>query len=327
MIRTRCWKSWGVSSPVASRLTAKIFNDTLEQMEADSQAVLPQAVWKRLKQLCLVLEGKKGPEICALYRRLAGLTQRQLDRQVEGENGKPVRLRFACFDREHQGSFRLLAALALCRTIRTDGDEELCRLAVELQGQVEDDFLAPAVAARLMTQPPAESYAWAEKQLLRSGLLGTKVRQKAVCPIQYALEAAADPALDIRWFTLLIRVGSGMDEVLLNLLSRGKVPDLPEAVGNYLYHMGLKSPITSRRSALLRCWQSRDGQSGITLWFGGPRKTVRVHLFTGCSTYWTRYLFRLRRRRLNSGNWIDWCKGKHLPSSGAAGLLRRSRST
>ena len=40
---------------------------------------------------------------------------------------------------------------------------------------------------------------------------------------------------------LLIRVGSGMDEVLLNLLSRGKVPDLPEAVGNYLYHMGLKS--------------------------------------------------------------------------------------
>ncbi len=204
-------------------------------------AQLPQAVWKRLKQLCLVLEGKKGPEICALYRRLAGLTQRQLDRQVEGENGKPVRLRFACFDTEHQGSFRLLAALALCRTIRTDGDEELCRLAVELQGQVEDDFLAPAVAARLMTQPPAESYAWAEKQLLRSGLLGTKVRQKAVCPIQYALEAAADPALDIRWFTLLIRVGSGMDEVLLNLLSRGKVPDLPEAVGNYLYHMGLKS--------------------------------------------------------------------------------------
>lgn len=231
----------GVFSPVASRLTAKIFNDTLEQMEADSQAVLPQAVWKRLKQLCLVLEGKKGPEICALYRRLAGLTQRQLDRQVEGENGKPVRLRFACFDTEHQGSFRLLAALALCRTIRTNGDEELCRLAVELQAQVEDDFLAPAVAARLMTQPPAESYAWAEKQLLRSGLLGTKVRQEAVCPIQYALEAAADPALDIRWFTLLIRVGSGMEEVLLNLLSRGKVPDLPEAVGNYLYHMGLKS--------------------------------------------------------------------------------------
>ena len=241
----------GVSSQTASRLTAKIFNDTLEQMEADSQAVLPQTVWKRLKQLCLVLEGKKGPEICALYRRLASLTAQQLDRQVEGENGKPVLLRFACFDMEHQGSFRLLAALALCRTIRTDGDEELCRLAMELQAQVGDDFLAPAMAARLVTQTPAESYAWAEKQLLRSGLLGTKVRQEAVCPIRYALGAVVDPNLDIRWFTLLIRVGSGMDEVLLNLLGGGKVSDLPEAVGDYLYHMGLKSSHYSQTQRII----------------------------------------------------------------------------
>ena len=73
----------GVSSGTASRLTAQILEDILDQMEAAPKAVLPQEIWTRLKRLCAVLEGKRGPEICALYRRVAGLTAKQLDRQVE----------------------------------------------------------------------------------------------------------------------------------------------------------------------------------------------------------------------------------------------------
>lgn len=63
----------------------------------------------------------------------------------------------------------------------------LCALAVELQAQAGDDFLAPALAARLLTQDPADCCAWAEKQLLRTGLLGTRVCQGAVRPFRYVL--------------------------------------------------------------------------------------------------------------------------------------------
>lgn len=80
-----------------------------------------------------------------------------------------------------------MAALALCRTIMENGNAELCRLAMEFQAQGEEDFLAPALAARLIAQSPADSYDWAEKQLLRTGLLGTKVRQEAIRPFRYVL--------------------------------------------------------------------------------------------------------------------------------------------
>ena len=57
----------------------------------------------------------------------------------------------------------------------------------------------------------------------------------------YLLATAAAAVMTAVLIALSPALGSGMDEVLMNLLSRGKVPDLPEAVGNYLYHMGLKS--------------------------------------------------------------------------------------
>ena len=275
----------GVSSQTASRLAARMFQEVLDQMEAAPGAVLPQAVWQRLKSLCLVLEGKKGPEIGALYRRLAGLTAQQLERQVEGEKGKPVPLLFSCFDTEHRGTFRLLAALALCRTITAEGDGELCRLAVELQTRGGEDFLAPALAARLIIQAPADSYAWAEQQLLRTGLLGTRVRQEAVVSFRYALGAlrweeragvcrwsagwsggvplpgavpASVPPLDVRWFSLLIQTGSGMDGVLLNLLDDWTVPELPEAVGVHLYHAALRNPAYHQVQRIVRVL-SRQG--------------------------------------------------------------------
>lgn len=257
----------GLTSCTASRLTAEMFADMLDWMETSPGTVLSRDAGQRLKKLCSVLEGKKGPEIAGIYRRLAGLTAQQLDRQVEREAGTPELLRFSCFDTEHQGSFRVLAALALCRTIRRAGDGGLCRLAIELQAQAGEDFLAPALAARLVTQTPEDSYAWGEKQLLKTGLLGTKVRQEAVPPFRYALgglrwEAregvcrwaggAAVPPLDTRWFSLLIRTGNGMDGVLLTLLDGWNVPGLPEAVGIHLYHAALGNPEYSQVRNMVR---------------------------------------------------------------------------
>ena len=296
----------GVSSETACRLTAQIGKDLLDQMEAAPKAVLPQEIWTRLKRLCSVLDGKRGPEICAFYRRVAGLTAQQLDRQVAGEKGKPVLLRFSCFDTECQGSFRLLAALALCRTIMENGDAELCRLAMEFQAQGEEDFLAPALAARLIAQSPADSYDWAEKQLLRTGLLGTKVQQEAIRPFRYVLGtlhwdpergacrwpengsgigasagAAAVPTLDTRWFSLLARAGGGLDGVLLSLLDEWKVSDLPETVGRYLYQTALRSPNYTQAQRVVRVlteqgwtqwdgfvvrWAQKNGQGAAYYW-------------------------------------------------------------
>ena len=255
----------GISSPVAGRLTARMFEETLDRMEARPEDVLPREMWARLKGLCQTLYGKGGPEIRDLYRRLAGLTERQLDRQVEGEKGNAERLHFSCFNAEYQGSFRLLAALELCQTIMSGGDGALCRLAVELQAQGGEDFLAPALAARLLTQAPADSCAWAEKQLIKTGLLGTRVRQEAVLPFRYVLSTlrwdeqretycwavgagpahglpVAIPPLDIRWISLLARESGGLDAVLLNLLEGRPFPGLPREVAAYLYRAALRNP-------------------------------------------------------------------------------------
>lgn len=252
------------SSRTAARLTAQMFGDVLDQMEANVDSVVPQTVWKRLKRLCQVLEGKTGPEIGALASRLAGLTPQQLDRNVEGAEGKPVVMRFACFNGHVQGSLRLLAALSLCSTIKTTGDGDLCRLIIQLQQQVGNDFLAPALAARLITQTPEESYTWAENQLVHTGLLGAKVCQEAVFPFQTALGllswdnqagvyryhtrnsgweggTVTVPPLDQRWFTLLIRAGHQMDYILMVLLSDRTIPDLPRQVLVHLYHSAVKS--------------------------------------------------------------------------------------
>ncbi len=277
----------GVSSPTASRLIARMFTETLDRMEADPEAVLSRAAGLRLGALCQTLYGKTGPEVMALYRRLANLTDRQLDRKVEGEKGKVERLRFSLPDMEEQGSFRLLAAVELCRTILSGGDKALCALAVELQAQAGDDFLAPALAARLLTQDPADCCAWAEKQLLRTGLLGTRVCQGAVRPFRYVLgnlwwdrqrgvyvwshsvtragaRPAAIPPLDIRWFSLLAREGGGLDTALLNLLEGRPLSDLPGGVAAYLYRTALRSPDYGRVQRVIRIldglgWTEWDG--------------------------------------------------------------------
>ena len=277
----------GVSSRTASRITARLFEETLDRMEDDPEAVLPQETWRRLRVLCQTLEGKEGPEIQALFRRLAGLTERQLDRQAEGERGKPERLRFSCFDVEPLGSFRLRAALALCRTIVSGGDRALCRMAMELQDRAGEDFLAPALAARLLTQAPADSYAWAERQLLKTGLLGARVRQEAIRPFRHvlcslcwdgqegvyrwavgAVPAAAPteaiPPLDTRWFSLLARAGGGLDGALLNLLEGRRLPDLAGEVPAYLYRTALKSPYYGQVQQIVRIL----AESGWTDWGG-----------------------------------------------------------
>ena len=160
----------GLDSPASSRLTAQIFEDTLDQMEAEPDAVLPQTFQSRLAQLFRALNGKSGPEIAALYRRLAGLTEKQLDRQVEDSKGRPVPLRFECYAGSVKGFFRLPAALALCRTIlETNPDPELLPLAIQLQAQGCENFLAPALAARLVSQSPEDVYTWAKEQLSCSG--------------------------------------------------------------------------------------------------------------------------------------------------------------
>lgn len=276
----------GVSSRTASRITARLFEETLDRMEDDPEAVLPQETWRRLRVLCQTLEGKDGPEIQALFRRLAGLTERQLDRQAEGERGKPERLRFSCFDVEPLGSFRLRAALALCRTIVSGGDRALCRLAMELQDRAGEDFLAPALAARLLTQAPADSYAWAERQLLKTGLLGARVRQEAIHPFRHVLcslcwdgqeevyrwavgaahaaSLAAIPPLDTRWFSLLARAGGGLDGALLNLLEGRRLPDLAGEVLDYLYRAALKSRYYGQVQQIVRILT----ESGWTDWGG-----------------------------------------------------------
>lgn len=276
----------GVSSRTASRITARLFEETLDRMEDDPEAVLPQETWRRLRVLCQTLEGKEGPEIQALFRRLAGLTERQLDRQAEGERGKPERLRFSCFDVEPLGSFRLRAALALCRTIVSGGDRALCRMAMELQDRAGEDFLAPALAARLLTQAPADSYAWAERQLLKTGLLGARVRQEAIRPFRHVLcslcwdgqeevyrwavgaahaaSLAAIPPLDTRWFSLLARAGGGLDGALLNLLEGRRLPDLAGEVLDYLYRAALKSRYYGQVQQIVRILT----ESGWTDWGG-----------------------------------------------------------
>ena len=163
------------SSQAGSRFTAMIFNHILDQMEADPEAVLPAEVWKRLKVLCSVLVRKTGPEVCALYHRLAGLSQQQLDRLVEGARGKPVVMRFSCYNGHEQGTLRLLAGLTLSDTLKNVEDLELCRLAIQLQEQAGDDFLAPALTARLISRTPEDSYTWAEGHIFWPRLLGKRL--------------------------------------------------------------------------------------------------------------------------------------------------------
>ena len=258
----------GLDSPASSRLTAQIFEDTLDQMEAEPDAVLPQTFQSRLAQLFRALNGKSGPEIAALYRRLAGLTEKQLDRQVEDSKGRPVPLRFECYAGSVRGFFRLPAALALCRTIlEANPDPELLPLAIQLQAQGCENFLAPALAARLVSQSPEDVYTWAKGQLSRSGLLGAKLRKEALVPFRHVLaflhwdEASqtyrtavrwsaltcsfqlgpvAVPPLDMRWFSLLVWAGE-MNAILLRLLAGRKFRNLPEIVPNYLYRSALKA--------------------------------------------------------------------------------------
>ena len=279
----------GVSSETACRLTAQIGKALLDQMEAAPKAVLPQEIWTRLKRLCSVLDGKRGPEICAFYRRVAGLTAQQLDRQVAGEKGKPVLLRFSCFDTECQGSFRLLAALALCRTIMENGDAELCRLAMEFQAQGEEDFLAPALAARLIAQSPADSYDWAEKAAFANGAAGHKGAAGGhsslpLCSGNLALGSGAGsvPVAGERgrhWsigrrggcsdtgYAVVFPAGPGRrrtDGVLLSLLDEWKVSDLPETVGRYLYQTALRSPNYTQAQRVVRVLT----EQGWTQWDG-----------------------------------------------------------
>ena len=258
----------GLDSPASSRLTAQIFEDTLDRMEAEPEAVLPQMLQSRLTQLFRALAGKSGPEIAALYRRLAGLTEKQLDRQVEDSKGRPVPLRFECYAGSVRGFFRLPAALALCRTIlEANPDPELLPLAIQLQAQGCENFLAPALAARLVSQSPEDVYTWAKGQLSRSGLLGAKLRKEALVPFRHVLaflrwdEASqtyraavrwsaltrsfqlgpvAVPPLDTRWFSLLVWAGE-MNTILLRLLAGRKLRNLPDIVPNYLYRSALKA--------------------------------------------------------------------------------------
>ena len=258
----------GLASPLSSRLTAQIFEDTLDQMKAEPEAVLPQVFQSRLDQLFQALDGKSGPEIAALYRQLASLTEKQLDRQVEDSKGRPAAMRFDCYAGGVKGFFRLPAALALCRTIlETNPDPELLPLAIQLQAQGCENFLAPALAARLLSQSPEDVYTWAKGQLSHSGLLGAKLRKEALAPFRYVLAflrwdessqvyrtavrwsaltrsfqlgPVAVPPLDMRWFSLLVWAGE-MNEILLRLLAGRKLRSLPEIVPNYLYRSALKA--------------------------------------------------------------------------------------
>ena len=277
------------SSQAGSRFTAMIFNHILDQMEADPEAVLPAEVWKRLKVLCSVLVRKTGPEVCALYHRLAGLSQQQLDRLVEGARGKPVVMRFSCYNGHEQGTLRLLAGLTLSDTLKNVEDLELCRLAIQLQEQAGDDFLAPALTARLISRTPEDSYTWAEGHIFWPRLLGKRLWEEALHPLRVALgnlnwveqdgvyryltawypqpvqyAVPSVPPLDIRWFSLLTQMGRSMDHTLIALLHGRKLPGLPRRVLEHLYRSALS---LGDYSMVLRIVELL-GEFGWTEWDG-----------------------------------------------------------
>ena len=245
------------SSRTACRLTARLFQGLLDWMEANPDAALPKALLTLLEGLLQALEGKTGPEIAALYRRLAGLPEKQVIRQAV-EDGKRISLRFS------GGSFRRPAAMALSRTLLSAApDQALLSLAVQLPEQGGDVFLAPALAARLLTQSPEAVYVWAEAQLFPAGSL----RKQALTDFSAVLDRlhwdedsqryrffagqlsmlgelaftpAAVPPLDMRWFPLLARIGMPeAAQTLLGLLHGRTLASLPPEVSSRLYRYAM----------------------------------------------------------------------------------------
>ena len=267
-------KDWGEAvdalassdAPLACRLTAQLFAAELEPFEQQPDRPVPEEMKLRLSALTAALDWKTGPEVCRLYRRAAAVAATFT--HLTTKNGKQVEVRFShTFAGQEGTTFQALMPMVLTHTLMGRPDPELCRLALELYGQYGTDYLPPALTAQLLTQDSPGSYQWAEKQVVKSGLLKASIRDEAVRPLQIALgqlnwveteqkylysrpRPTLDhqitwvyvpvPTLDPRWFTRMAQAKGRLDEVLVRLLfSREAIPALSDQVRSYLYQMAM----------------------------------------------------------------------------------------
>ena len=258
-------------------------------------------------------------------RRLAGLPEKQVIRQAV-EDGKRISLRFS------GGSFRRPAAMALSRTLLSAApDQALLSLAVQLPEQGGDVFLAPALAARLLTQSPEAVYVWAEAQLFPAGSL----RKQALTDFSAVLDRlhwdedsqryrffagqlsmlgelaftpAAVPPLDMRWFPLLARIGMPeAAQTLLGLLHGRTLASLPPEVSSRLYRYAMDLSDAQAVQGVIDRLNAWAGRSGAISWSSGPCAAAAALPPGGSwSSCWTCCPFRRERSWPSTGRWSAW---------------------
>lgn len=202
----------------ASKLTARLIGQWLEPFEADAGAPLTQASADYLGTLFTALPGKRGPEICDIYRRMAALGT-ALDRPVEEpEEGRPSRqsvrqplgqslgqssrqsfqqpAQFSCgystYGRGKTCAFSQAVPMILKQALVVNPDPELLALARELGNGGEgrnEAFAAAALSALLITETAERAFLAAESYMNRSGIFKKTVKKEDLAVLTETLDA------------------------------------------------------------------------------------------------------------------------------------------
>ena len=294
-------------TPLAGRLTAQLFLQELAPFEAQPDTPITAKTQPRLAALSKALDGKAGPEVCQFHRWAADVYP--ITTYMPTKNGEEEKLLFSHALAPQEGvPFRKLIPLVLTHTLMGRPDPQLCRLSIALQEQYGRDFLAPALAARLILQGPEACYPWAEEQLFPNGP-GAQPKEAAVSAFRAVLgnlhwdeEAAVYwfdglwspllrqathgpvplPPLDRRWFDLLLQAGDDLYEPLLNLLRGRRDLGLSQAFLAHLYHAAQRMTIYPLEQAI-----EILGGLGWTDWDGFVVRCLQGEM-AWCS-YWTVY--------------------------------------
>ncbi|MCI8477111.1 MAG: hypothetical protein HFE97_02005 [Oscillospiraceae bacterium] len=155
----------------------------LEPFEADSDRPVQLQDAEKLQALIEALPGKSGPEICAVYRRMAALGTRLDNKMLTGgpKSDKEARFKLLWVDHGSHKNwvFSEMVDQVLLRSILYHPTPDLLALPAELEAHCETSFLASALTAALLSKPAEEVYELAKPLLTADDLFNQKKRQYA----------------------------------------------------------------------------------------------------------------------------------------------------
>ena len=259
------------TTPVSGALTAQALSRWLAPYEANVNAPLDLKGKESFEELLGFLPGKSGPEICALYRRMAAMGTALDNKAYSNANGQSAVLRVRPCGYSLSFPFSQTIPKILRYSTLLHPAPDLLELAVELYEK--DDAYAPAgLTAALLSKSAGEAFALSgldeapnplarlflrnkpKKEVLLEALdnlVWDREYGRAVYhfflndPVDKRLSEYVRPLaepMDRRWFRALAALGgteTAMDWRLTRLVPMDD-PELCAQAGEYLYNRSLK---------------------------------------------------------------------------------------